>query len=94
MNGYETTIEVAKTEAHDRVAIAIGTHVVAYRPYDALRISGDLLDAVEGCTVDELTPITFAGHLRIGVTAENARTIARAIATTADQLLDEAEYEF
>lgn len=94
MNGRETTIEVAPTETHDRVAIIIGDNAVAYRPYDALRISADLLDAVDGCADDELTPITFAGHPRIGATAGNTRTIARAIAAAADQLLEEADLEF
>lgn len=94
MNGHETTIEVTVTEAHDRVAIIIGEHSVAYRPYDALRISADILDAVDGCDAEEPTPISLAGHPRIAITANNARTIARAIAASADQLLEEADLEF
>lgn len=94
MNDRETTIQIAPTETHDRVAVILGTHAIAYRPYDALVISATILDAVVGCDPDEQTPIQIAGHPRVGVTAGDARTIARAIATCADQLLVEADLAF
>lgn len=94
MSSSETTIAVAVTETHTRVAVIIGQEPIAYRPHDALTISAHILDSIAGCDDNEQTPLTFGTLPRVGVTSSDARRIAIAIALAADQLLDEADLEF
>ena len=94
MRGRETTIEVALNEEHTSVAVIIDQKIAAYDPYDALKISAHILDSTVGLSDNESTPILFEGLPRIGTTAADARTIAVTIATCADRVLVEADFEF
>lgn len=85
---------VSMNETHTSVAVIVGDQAVGYPPHDALLVSADILDAIDGCDPAEATPLTFDRLPRIEVNAAEARTVAIAIAQTADKLLEEADVEF
>ncbi|MBN9214710.1 MAG: hypothetical protein J0J04_07840 [Microbacterium sp.] len=94
MSDETTTFMVSMNETHTRVAIIVGDKAVGFRAHDALVISADILDAIDGCDPEELTPLTFNGLPRIATTAAAAREVAIAIARTADKVLVEADVKF
>lgn len=94
MNSNETTLEISLNEEHTRVAVIIGDSIVAFRPYDALTISAELLDSIVGADEDDHIRLSFPGTPHIAATASDVRAVARAIAAAADQVLEEADLEF
>lgn len=95
MNGNSSTITVGMDEAHTHVVFILeGRGAVKYKPYPALRVSAEVLDAAHRPDIDGMCEVQVPGLPALGMNVHDAFATGKSIATIADRLLDEAALEF
>lgn len=84
-------VTVGVNEAHTWVVITVGNQELSYEPSIALGMAAAIIDAAH---LPGDTLVIVLGDQRLRLTNDAARDLGAAVAAAADQLLEEADFQF